>query len=80
LQRRKKIKEKIKKSKEKKDFFFEKISKNKEFFFIISAFFYSLYCNYKYYQKLLPPQTPTPLQSPFLFLLTKKTLTLHLTP
>ena len=28
----KKIKEKIKKSKEKKEFFFEKISKNKEFF------------------------------------------------
>ncbi len=32
LQRRKKIKEKIKKSKEKKDFFLEKISKSKEFF------------------------------------------------
>jgi hypothetical protein len=32
LQRRKKIKEKIKKSKEKKDFFFEKISKSKDFF------------------------------------------------
>ena len=32
LQRRKKIKEKIEKSKEKKDFFFEKISKSKDFF------------------------------------------------
>jgi hypothetical protein len=40
LQRLKKSKEKIKKSKEKKDFFFEKISKSKEFFFLTLH-----YCN-----------------------------------